>query len=150
VTAAARYVGPAVSVLAVLTGVAVGRNLGAPEGAWASGVLWASGVGLLVAVAVLRRAPGAGAWVVPALAGYALLLGVVQPSARHDGNAAAAVWWSVVWLVPAVAGGVALPRAGRWEAAAGCWLVVLGLSMAAACTAWHRNACIGLFTVVWD
>ena len=148
--AAHQYVGPVVSAFAVLAGIAVGQALRPSVCAEASGVLWASGVALLLAAIVARPLPAACAWVVPTLLGYALVIVAAQPSARTDGNATAAVVGSALCLVPAVAGGVALPRAGRWAAAAGCWCLLLGLTAAASGTVWHPSASVGIFVVVWD
>jgi hypothetical protein len=61
-----------------------------------------------------------------------------QPSLRTDGDAAAGVRITAAWLVPAIAGGVALPRSGRWVAAAGCWCLACALSATAAVLVWHR------------
>ncbi len=148
-TAASRSAGPAFSALAALAGVVAG-GLRPPTCASAAGLLWLLAVVLLLTAVAARPPWRAGGWVAPALLGYALLLLAAQPSAREDGDATAAVLWSAAWLVPVVAGGVALPRAEQWSAAAACWGLVLGVSMAASCTVWHPSACVGIFKLVWD
>jgi hypothetical protein len=105
---------------------------------------------LLLAGSVLSPAGRPGGWVAPALALYAVLVLLVQPSLRGDGNAAAAVRASAFWFVPGVAGGVMLPRAGRWWEATSCWCLVLALTAGAAFMVWHRNASVGFFEVILD
>jgi hypothetical protein len=114
-----------------------------------AGALWLISFGLLVA-GLMSRPGRRDSWAIALLTVYAVAMLFVQPSIRADGNKEAAVITSAVWLIPAAAGGVALPRAGRWAAAAGCWCLLLALSAAAAGTVSHRSSFIGFFGVLWD
>jgi hypothetical protein len=144
-----QWVGPAVSVAAVLLGVATGWAIKSPGSAGLAGGVWLIGLGMLIAglASGLRRR---GSWAVALLLGYAVVVLFVQSSLRTDGQAEEAVIASALWLIPAAAGGVALPRTGQWAAAAGCWYLLLALSTAASANVWHRNSSVALFTVILD
>jgi hypothetical protein len=144
-----RYSGPVLCVTAVVAGTALGWAIQkSTDMALLAGLAWLSGTVLLLA-AVVARPPPRGSWYVTLLPAYAVLLVVIQPSMRTtDWNAEAAVLDTALWLIPAAVGGMVLPRSGRWAAAAGCWCLLLGLSVAAAGTMWHGGQ-IGLFAVVW-
>jgi len=119
------------------------------DSAQVAGVAWLIGLGLLI-VGVVPGLPRHGSLALGVFPAYAVVLMVVQPSMRTDGDAEAAVIATAIWLVPAAAGGVTLPRRGRWVVAAGCWCLLLALSTAVAGTVSHRNSAIGLFGVIWD
>jgi hypothetical protein len=85
-----QIVGPTASTLAVLAGVAAGQTLPPSGCAPLAGWLWVTGVVLLLAELANRPGFSAGAWVA-LLTGYAVLVFMLQPSLRADGNAAAGV-----------------------------------------------------------
>lgn len=55
----------------------------------------------------------------------------------------------VVWLVPLVAGGMYLPRAGYWITSAGCWTVLFGGVAALSYSTSHLRSGMGLFLNSW-
>src|SRR4051794_21416238 len=90
----------------VFMGTLVGFILSPNASAGMAGFFWFAALLCLIVSAISRPAWRSGPWVAPALVGYSLLLLFAQPSARTDGDAAAAAFWSAVWLIPIVAGGV--------------------------------------------
>jgi hypothetical protein len=147
---ASRYGGAVATTLAIIADAALGSVLGPSVCRDVAGGLWSVGFILLVTASVTRPYRAPAAWAAPLLAGYAVALVAVDPSARSDGDAWAAVLWSAAWLTPTVLAGVTLPRVPRWGAAAGCWCLVAGVCMAASGTVWHPNAGVGLVRLVWD
>jgi uncharacterized membrane protein HdeD (DUF308 family) len=156
VFAVSHYIGPVLSVVAVLIGIAFGWVIrSSVETAQVAGTVWLVGLGLLIVGAARNRTSQNGSQslhslALAALLVYAVALFVAQPSMRTDGNTEAAVIATAVWLIPAAVGGVVLPRSGRCVAPAGCWCLLVALSTAAAGSVSHRSSAIGLFGVVWD